>query len=478
LGLNSDTLAKQDESVIEGVTNLIYGTAAISNYTLGHPNFEEILKASNETFDLLLLDLALTDSLLGVAKYYNIPAVVLNVGATNKWSNEMTGNPNNPSYNPNMFLGYTDRMSFTERVLNTMMAAFDELTYNFLYLPTQEAIYQRYFGDRIPNLPPLIDLVHNVSLVLLNSHPVVQHPRALMSNMVEVAGMHIHEPVEMSPDILEFIEAAKKGIIYVSFGSDLRFSDFPEEKVLAFLDAFENMTDYRMLVKWEKNVLPRQIHRMVIGPWMPQQEILAHPNVRAFITHGGLLSHIESIYYGKPIIGIPFSRDQELNVAQAVQNGCGVKLPFDSLTEATLKEALAEVINNTVYRTNALRMSKLFRAHQVQPIDKAIYHIEQVLEGRGAPHLRSVAVDLSFWQIQQIDVFLVILLVIVSVVAVPSAIIMLVLRRVNPSRTLVASPSRTTRKKAINGKQVNHNQQNQIRVHNNNLNSNHTKKKD
>jgi glucuronosyltransferase len=58
-------LEKQDDSIIEGITNLIYGTAAISNYTLGHPNLQEILRAKNETFDLLLLDSALTDSLLG-----------------------------------------------------------------------------------------------------------------------------------------------------------------------------------------------------------------------------------------------------------------------------------------------------------------------------------------------------------------------------------------------------------------------------
>jgi glucuronosyltransferase len=218
---------------------------------------------------------------------------------------------------------------------------------SFLYLPSQETIYRRYFADKIPNLPPLIDLVHNVSLVLLNSNPVIQYPRSLMSNMVEVAGMHIRPPVEMSPDILEFIEAAKKGVIYLSFGSDVKFADFPEEKIFAFLDVFENLTDYRILMKWERNVLPRQIHRIVIGPWMPQQEILAHPNVRLFITHGGLLSHIESIFYGKPVIGVPLSRDQELNVAQAVQNGFGMKLAFDNITEASVREALAEMLNNT-----------------------------------------------------------------------------------------------------------------------------------
>lgn len=37
---------------------------------------------------------------------------------------------------------------------------------------------------------------------------------------------------------------------------------------------------------------------------------LGHPNVRAFITHGGLMGSTESVYCGVPVIVTPMFGDQ------------------------------------------------------------------------------------------------------------------------------------------------------------------------
>ncbi len=44
---------------------------------------------------------------------------------------------------------------------------------------------------------------------------------------------------------------------------------------------------------------------------MPQKELLNDKRIFAFISHGGGNSIIESIYYGKPLIGFPISADQQ-----------------------------------------------------------------------------------------------------------------------------------------------------------------------
>lgn len=74
--------------------------------------------------------------------------------------------------------------------------------------------------------------------------------------------------------------------------------------------------------------------------------ILAHPNTKAFITHGGLNSMIETAYYGVPILGIPFFGDQYANVATAVSKGFAIGVNLRDLTEESLSHALYQIINN------------------------------------------------------------------------------------------------------------------------------------
>lgn len=72
----------------------------------------------------------------------------------------------------------------------------------------------------------------------------------------------------------------------------------------------------------------------------------AHPNIRLFISHGGLLGTTEAVYEGVPIIGIPFYGDQGVNIEAVQSNGAGIRLDFENLNKDTLYKAIKEILDN------------------------------------------------------------------------------------------------------------------------------------
>lgn len=70
---------------------------------------------------------------------------------------------------------------------------------------------------------------------------------------------------------------AVKGIVYVSTGSSIKLADLPESKVEMLLSVLGSLEDVLILVKYESANLQKKHQRnTIIGPWMPQQDILEH----------------------------------------------------------------------------------------------------------------------------------------------------------------------------------------------------------
>lgn len=65
-----------------------------------------------------------------------------------------------------------------------------------------------------------------------------------------------------------------------------------------------------------------------------------------FISHGGLLSSIETVHFGVPIIGVPLLFDQIINVNKAVASGYAIKVDFTYDLAKDLKAAINNTISN------------------------------------------------------------------------------------------------------------------------------------
>lgn len=99
-------------------------------------------------------------------------------------------------------------------------------------------------------------------------------------------------------------------------------------------------------MKWESDTMPGQPQNVFISKWLPQDDILAHPNMKLFISHCGLGGIVESKYHGVPIVGFPLFGDQPGNAANIVKEGWAVQVDLGTLTENSFKAAILEVLGN------------------------------------------------------------------------------------------------------------------------------------
>ncbi|XP_067012315.2 UDP-glycosyltransferase UGT5 [Anabrus simplex] len=288
----------------------------------------------------------------------------------------------------------------------------------------------------------------NASLVLLNTHFSLSYPRPFTPNTIEVGGMHITPGEKLPEDIQKYMDEAEHGVVYFSLGSNVKNKDMPLAMRQAFLDTFAKLKQ-KVLWKWEADAIPGLPDNVRIGKWMPQNDILAHPNLRLFITHSGLLSTQEATYHGVPLLAVPVMADQIGNAHNAQTKGYAIMLELKNITTESLTWALDELFNNPRYRENVKQMSALLRDQPQSPLEKAVYWTEYVLRHKGAPHMRSAALDLWWFQYYLLDV----LAVLLGAVAVSLVITWVSCRALY--RLLVSKSKGTSSKKHTKSKKIN-----------------------
>ena len=98
-------------------------------------------------------------------------------------------------------------------------------------------------------------------------------------------------------------------------------------------------TDPSSLVRIPDNFLVR--------PHVPQLEVLKHTGV--FVTHGGMNSVMEAIYYGVPMVVVPQQPEQAMT-ARVAELGLGVALEPEQATAGALRDAVTTISGDAGYR--------------------------------------------------------------------------------------------------------------------------------
>lgn len=138
----------------------------------------------------------------------------------------------------------------------------------------------------------------------------------------------------LDPEVQRFLDGGPT--VYVSFGSHLRPPD-------GFLHRLRRaLQTRRARVLWAGGKEQPASDRFSWRSWVAQPAVLAHPNVQAFVTHGGSGGLQEAAQAGIPTLVAPLAFDQFHNALVVEDLGIGVALdPWCS--RADLDERLREL---------------------------------------------------------------------------------------------------------------------------------------
>ncbi|CAH0556951.1 unnamed protein product [Brassicogethes aeneus] len=390
----------------------------ISNNILKNSELKK-LHEEGQTFDVVVIEEFLCDSLKVLHYNFKASLIAFSSIGPNSMVNDLVGNPSPLSYIPEMSSGLPTKMNFIHRVKNVLRFLMGK-AFNYFYISKYQTAYLK---EHYPDSPSIDELKYNVSLILMNSQVSTFQPAPTVPSMISIGGYHVQPPKPLPKDLKKYLDEAKDGVIYFSMGSVLKGSNLPKEKINIIIGAFKQLKQ-KVLWKWEDDKLAGKPDNVKIEKWLPQQDILAHPNVKLFISHGGLLSTTEVIYHGKPVLAIPIFGDQFLNAQQMEDHGFALVHKLSELTDT--EEFLAkikELLYIPKYYQNAQYRSKIMHDQPMKPMDVAAFWVDHVARHKGAPHLRVGALDLPWYQLHLIDVIAFLIIVPIVVLLVLSLIL-------------------------------------------------------
>lgn len=358
-------------------------------------------------YDLVLTDPALASGVV-LAKYLKLP-LVLNVRWVTSGDGHFMLAPSPLSYIPVPGSGFTDKMTFIQRVKNVLFYGII-LFQQYLVGPSYDAICDQYIEGGCD----IISLLQDADIWLFRSDFVFDFPRPTMPNVIYIGGFQCKPAQPLPPGLEDFVQSAgEHGVIIMTLGTLVKA--LPSEVAEEIASVFAKLPQK---VVWRHiGARPSTLgNNTLMVDWMPQKDLLGHPQTKVFVAHGGTNGVQEAIYHGVPVLGIPLFFDQFDNLLRLQERGAGKIIRLTDLNGDSFEQGLKEVLNQRSYRENMQRLSRLHRDQPMHPLDQSVFWVEYVMRHKGAPHLRTEAYKMPWYSYYCVDVMLLLLTVVCGTV--------------------------------------------------------------
>uniref|UniRef100_A0A1I7SCY0 glucuronosyltransferase n=1 Tax=Bursaphelenchus xylophilus TaxID=6326 RepID=A0A1I7SCY0_BURXY len=346
------------------------------------------------------------------------------------------GNPNNIVVTPGLDDDHGSQMSFFQRAKAFL---FFPIKKWFTWKAFQEglvtAIRTHYRNDFES---AQITAQSSYVFVNIDEHLAFQQP--LSAKFIYVGGeVDGTKNIKSLPENVDkIVKNSKYGVILISFGTIAQSYLLPEHTKQELVKTFEKFSKYDFIWKYEADdkiaANLTNVHKM---KWTPQAELLAHPNLVAFVTHGGINSVSEAAQNGKPFVCIPIFGDQSHNCFAAQEKGLAVLVAKTDITTENMETALRTVLE-PAFQTHAQTFARMMAKKPFKPRDRIVGYVNQALEFDVSSVLDLPGRKLSIIEYYFIDVILVfaacVLLLVYAFRKIMSAVIAQIMR---PARVKV-----------------------------------------
>ncbi|ETN61163.1 UDP-glucuronosyltransferase [Anopheles darlingi] len=391
----------------------------ISAEELQHPAMQKLIKAAANNgadggappaskcsrFDVVIVEWSGVTLMNAFAEHFRAPLIGIANGGAFINAHEALGNPNHPIGYPSIFMPFSEDLSLLQRISSVLFTVWYRFYYYTEEIPAQNAIAISNFGDTISDLR---QIEQNADLLLINCHQVLGNVRPVGPATVHLGGIHQRASAagqrRRLPDELSlFLEQSDSPIAYVNLAAP--FGGLAGrariEKLVKTLEQLEVASVWSL----NENSVPINTSARIYQSYsVPQEDVLAHPKVRLFITDGGQINIEDAIQHRVPVVGISYSTSYEHYLRQIAKYEAGVISLIDFETQSTIMDKLRDVFTIERYQDNMNRLQRLVNDQPQTSMERAVWWIEYVARNGGAQQLRMR--QLTWFEYLMIDVLL------------------------------------------------------------------------
>ncbi|CAH3189234.1 unnamed protein product [Porites evermanni] len=361
-------------------------------------NSTEILKEL-EGFDLIIYD-GISNGALLIGEKFDIPRVEILPDPPNvPFGGFAHMIPMPVSYVPQLITEFSNEMTFVERVLNLGAYLVSKLGVSLLSYRKMDALKVKY------NIKPersFEEALADAKMVIIGADFAVEYPQPLLPGQVMVGALNVKTAKPLPPELEKFVSASgERGFIIVSFGTNV--ASLPKAEVDMLAEAFGKL---KQRVIWKvRGYIPSSLSPNIKAlEWLPQNDLLGHKNIKAFVSHVGHNSLYESAYHGVPVVAFPLFGDQYSNAKKISHLGLGLSVHHRTTSVQQVVETIETVVSEPRFKSNAMHISSLLKDRRRAPLQETADWIEYVLRHGGARHLRAQVFNIPWYQYYLLDV--------------------------------------------------------------------------